>query len=279
MNLTNYHSHCLYCDGKAPIEAFVKSAIMAGFTAYGVSSHAPLPFQTCWNLDRNKVSDYLEELERLKRKYAGQIELYTGMEIDYLDEGHNPSVDYFQRLPLDYRIGSVHLIRTDKGEIIDTDTGCEHFALLLEQYFAGDLRRMVGRYYESSMRMVDAGGFDFVGHADKIFYNAEYCEPGVTRQSWYQALREELFARIAEKGLMMEINTKAFEKKGCFFPDRTSFGLIHRLGIPVMVNSDAHYPERINLGRREALEALKAEGFTSVCELHGGEWTETSIDT
>ena len=38
MNLTNYHSHSNFCDGKAPLEDFVKSAIAAGFTAYGVSS-------------------------------------------------------------------------------------------------------------------------------------------------------------------------------------------------------------------------------------------------
>ena len=47
MNLTNYHSHCSFCDGQAPAEEFVKSAISAGFTAYGISSHAPLPQGPC----------------------------------------------------------------------------------------------------------------------------------------------------------------------------------------------------------------------------------------
>jgi len=44
MNLTNYHSHCSFCDGRAPMEDFIIQAIKMGFTGYGISSHAPLPF-------------------------------------------------------------------------------------------------------------------------------------------------------------------------------------------------------------------------------------------
>lgn len=37
-NLTNYHSHSLYCDGRAGMEDFVRFAISEGFTSYGFSS-------------------------------------------------------------------------------------------------------------------------------------------------------------------------------------------------------------------------------------------------
>ena len=50
-NLTNYHSHTSFCDGKAPMESFIEEAIREGFTSYGVSSHAPLPFLTRWTID------------------------------------------------------------------------------------------------------------------------------------------------------------------------------------------------------------------------------------
>ena len=45
---TNYHSHSLYCDGRAGMGDFVRFAISRGFTSYGFSSHAPLPFPTAW---------------------------------------------------------------------------------------------------------------------------------------------------------------------------------------------------------------------------------------
>jgi histidinol-phosphatase (PHP family) len=47
--------------------------------------------------------------------------------------------------------------------------------------------------------------------------------------------------------------------------------------IPVVVNSDSHYPELVNHGRREALQALKAAGINSVMELIAGKWQEKPI--
>ena len=52
MNRTNYHSHCDFCDGKASMEEYIKAAIGAGFSAYGVSSHAPLPFVMNYTMRR-----------------------------------------------------------------------------------------------------------------------------------------------------------------------------------------------------------------------------------
>lgn len=277
MNLTNYHSHCSFCDGKAPMEEFVCAAIDAGFTAYGISSHAPLPFPTQWTLEPGRMPEYLAEVERLKIKYADRIELYAGLEIDYLNEKQNPAMSSFRDLPLDYRIGSVHLIYTDDREVIDTDTSPENFNRLLELHFKGDLQKMVNRYFDASMQMVELGGFDFIGHADKISYNADFCRPGTTQANWYRKRRDELFEWIAEKGMRLEINTKAFLKKGCFFPSCQHFGQIRSLGIPVVVNSDAHQPALVNLGRYEALVALKKAGFRTVSEMHGGQWREEEI--
>ena len=157
---------------------------------------------------------YLAEFRRLKKKYKEEIELYVGMEIDYLNPEQHPATDYFQHLPLDYRIGSVHLIYTPAGQIIDTDTSPENFRKLWKEKFQGDLRRLLETYFEASMRLVEAGGFDFVGHADKISYNAGICQPDLFRQGWFTDMLKEYFTLIAERGIMMEINTKAFLRKG-----------------------------------------------------------------
>lgn len=117
-NLTNYHSHCLYCDGRANMEDFIRFAISEGFTSYGISSHAPLPFSTAWTRNGIGWMIYLSEFSRLKEKYADKIELAIGLEIDYLDEDSNPSLPRFQDLPLDYRIGSVHMLYSPEREIV-----------------------------------------------------------------------------------------------------------------------------------------------------------------
>ena len=99
-NLTNYHSHCDFCDGHAPMELFVREAVKEGFSSYGVSSHAPFPIQNGCNMQKEKMTAYLEEFRRLKQLYSSEIDLYIGLEIDFLDDSFNPSIDYFQSLPL-----------------------------------------------------------------------------------------------------------------------------------------------------------------------------------
>lgn len=279
MNKTNYHSHCSFCDGRAPMEEFVRVAVEMGYTSYGVSSHAPLPFETAWTLKPAAVPDYLAEVERLRRIYGERLELYAGLEIDYLNEEQHPATDYFQQLPLDYRIGSVHLIYTPEGKIIDTDTRPENFRQLLDQHFRGDLQEMVNRYLEASFRMVEMGGFDFVGHAVKIACNAGWCDSAFPRSLWFRQQVSEFFEAVARRQLMVEVNTKAYAVRGCFFPDQFWFPLLKELKLPVVVNSDAHEPALIHAGREEALRALKKAGFHTVRQMKAGTWIDVKIES
>ena len=186
MDLCNYHTHCDFCDGKAPAEEFVKAAVAAGFHSYGISSHAPLPFRTNWTLERERVPAYLAEVERLKRKYAPVMELYVGMEIDYVTEEWNPSSAYFRELPLDYRVGAVHFVAGAGGEFMDIDGPADIFQANMRRLFDGDLRRLVETYFDASERMVEAGGFDFIAHPDKIAMNALTVDAEVTEREWYE---------------------------------------------------------------------------------------------
>lgn len=276
-NLTNYHSHCLYCDGRAGMEDFIRFAISRGFSSYGISSHAPLPFPTHWTMEWDRMSDYLTEFQRMKQKYAGQIELYVGLEIDYLNGESNPSVPCFQELPLDYRIGSVHLLYNDKKEVVDIDVSAEVFRDIVDEHFAGDLDRVVHLYYDRLLRMTELGGFDILGHADKLHYNAACYRPGLLDETWYNDLMHDYFSEVACRDYIVEINTKALSYLGVFFPNERYFTLLRELGVRVQVNSDAHYPERIDSGRSEALEALKKAGFNTVTEMHAGKWVDVEI--
>lgn len=276
-NLTNYHSHCLYCDGRAGMEDFVRFALSYGFTSYGFSSHAPLPFSTAWTMEWDCMDDYLAEFRRLKEKYAGRIELYVGLEIDYLNEESHPSIARFRELPLDYRIGSVHLLYNDRGEVVDIDVPADVFRQIVDREFGGDLERVVRLYYARLRRMLELGGFDIVGHADKMHYNAMCYRPGVLDEPWYDDLVRDYLAEIARRGYQVEINTKAYRSLGTFFPNERYFSYLHSLGVRVQVNSDSHYPELINSGRPEALDALRKAGYKTVMELYGGKWKEMPL--
>lgn len=276
-NLTNYHSHTSYCDGHAPMGEFIEEAIRQGFTSYGISSHAPLPFPTRWTMEKTDMSAYLADFAALKSKHQHQIEMYVGLEIDYLDKDSNPATDYFQQLPLDYRIGSVHLLTDEAGEVVDVDCNVDKFKEKLANHFHNDLKSVVLAYYHKTMLMVEQGGFDIIGHMDKIAFNASACQPDVMQQAWYKESVNDLLNLIAQKGTMVEINSKAYHKLGVFYPNEKKFALLKERNIPVLVNSDSHYPMLVNDGRKEALEALKHSGIKSVMELHKGCWEEAGI--
>lgn len=255
----------------------MEEAVREGFTAYGISSHAPLPFTAKWSIAPGRVEEYLDEFNRLKARYADRIELYVAMEVDYLNDANGPAMPYFQRLPLDYRIGSVHIIPTPDGEMVDIDAPGDYFEMVWRQKFSGDMKRLVESYFTSMMRMIELGGFDFVGHADKVAFRVSQYDPSVLASDWYAGKAADLYALMAEKGLMAEINTKSYPEKGWFFPQKAEWAMLKRFRIPVLVNSDAHRPELINAGRMEALAALREAGFRTVMELHGGQWREESL--
>ena len=158
-----------------------------------------------------------------------------------------------------------------------SSTAAVVFRKIVDGHFGGDLDRVIRLYYDRQLRMIELGGFDILGHADKMHYNSACYRPGLLDEPWYEKLMQDYFARIAKKGYMVEINSKAYHLYGTFFPNERYFPLLKELGIRVMVNSDAHYPEKINAGRPEALAALKRAGFSTVMEMHQGKWVECDL--
>lgn len=277
-NLTNYHCHSLYCDGRADMHSFIRFAISDGFSSFGFSSHAPLLFPTNWTMEWDSMEDYLSEFNRLKKQYEGQIELIVGLEIDYVNEKSNPSCIRFRRLPLDFCIGSVHMLPDKDGKLVDIDCPPDKFRQIVDTHFDGDLDYVINLYYDHQIKMIQLGGFDILGHADKMHYNASYYRKGLLDEPWYDKLVKDYFELIAQSGCQVEINTKSYLDIQTFYPNERYFSFLHSLGIKVQVNSDSHYPERINYGRPEAFEALLKAGYTHVMEWHHGEWIETPID-
>lgn len=281
MQLSNYHSHCTFCDGRSTPEDFVKFAISHGFRAYGFSSHSPLPFETFWNMSKDDMAEYLAEINRLKEKYAGRLEIYTSLEIDYLDETYNPSIAYFQELPLDYRIGSIHFLplseHLSEDNMVCIDGAFVDYKDSVDRYFEGKISKLVTRYFDSTLKMIEAGGIDIVGHMDKIYMNGHKCEGFSFDADWYQKPFKAVLDLIAQKGLMVEVNTKNLIKKQQIFPRKEYLGLLKDMNIPVMVNSDCHYPDLVNDGRSEAFEILKEIGFRTTRELIKGSWQDVAI--
>lgn len=255
----NFHSHTQFCDGRATMAEFAEAVSKAGFRHWGFSPHSPVPIDSPCNMAEYDVPIYLAEVCRLNSLYeSSDIEFYTSMEIDYLGEHWGPANDYFQQLPLDYRIGSVHFIPApDTGEPVDIDGRYESFLRKMHDYFHDDIHYVVNTFFDQSLAMVRAGGFDLIGHFDKIGHNASHFCPGIEDEPFYRRRLLELTDAIIASGVTVEINTKALAEHGRLFPSSSVWPILLKAGVPVVVNSDAHYTHLVNASRPEALAMLE----------------------
>ena len=99
--LSNLHTHTVFCDGKNTAEEMVISAIDKGFVSLGFSGHAYTEFEltSCMKDEQG----YINEIERLKEKYKGKIEIYLGTEED--------AFAHVDRSKYEYIIGSMHFLK------------------------------------------------------------------------------------------------------------------------------------------------------------------------
>ena len=253
----NFHSHTQFCDGRDIMENFVTSAIAKGFHHYGFTPHSPVPIASSRNMKFEAVDSYIKEFNRLKGCYGDRINLYLSLEIDYLSPEFCASNSYFSSLPLDYRLSSVHFIKSQDGDFVDIDGKFDNFKRNMSMYFHDDIEYVVNQFYNQSVSMVEAGGFDIIGHFDKIGHNASHYRPGIEDESWYNKRVVELFEAIMDHHLIVEVNTKALALHNRLFPNVRYFDMLRKYNAPVLVNSDAHYPDLIDAGRDFAIKLLK----------------------
>lgn len=255
--LYTFHSHTQFCDGRATMREMAAAAVSAGFTRYGFTPHSPIPIESPCNMSFEDVDSYLAECRAIAAapEFAS-CRFFAGMEVDYLGDDWGPASDYFRSLPLDYTIGSVHFIPSQDGVQVDIDGRFENFKERMDKYFRRDIEYVVDTFYRRSEAMIAAGGFDILGHFDKVGQNASYYAPGIEDSSFYRGCLDRMVALIIDKHLTIELNTKARTEHGRFFPSPAVLANLVEAGVPVVVNSDAHRPECINASRDEALRLL-----------------------
>lgn len=118
---------------------------------------------------------------------------------------------------MDYRIGSIHFLpvseRLVEENMVCIDGSFREYAHSVERHFEGDVRLLVKRFFDTTMKMIEAGGIDIVGHMDKIYMNGQKYEIFNFEEDWYRKPFEACLDLVQEKGLMVEVNTKNWTKK------------------------------------------------------------------
>ena len=101
------HTHTINSDGEETAEEMVKAAIVRGLEYYGVSDHAPSVQSLGKKNARAEILRWKKEVEELKKKYKGRIELFFSGEIDITAAAEVELPDELMAL-YEYTTASIH---------------------------------------------------------------------------------------------------------------------------------------------------------------------------
>lgn len=276
----NLHTHCTFCDGKNTAEEMVLSAIQKGFSVLGFSSHCIHPLTSDfyktpddeWHLPADKITAYIDEINRLKEKYQERIQIFCGFEADYFEDSiigsAVPDFNNYSEFNPDYLIGSVHFVNTPKG-FYTVDHTAENVQANINKLYADsktgkiDTRKAVCEYFEAERSMLAKGNFNILGHADLLRKRNNILKLFNEEESWYKE-QVQLTAKAAAKaGIVAEINTGAIAR-GCMddvYPSSYMLEQLYSNGVPVCVNSDSHDINTIDCAFDRAYSIAKKTGY------------------
>jgi histidinol-phosphatase (PHP family) len=279
----NFHMHTIFCDGKDHPEAYVMAAIARGFEAIGFSAHSPIslrengrPLFNNGNMRASILDLYFAEIARLKEKYADRIEIYAGLEIDYLATDNQQRIkEYVARA--DYTIGSVHFIYDEQsGKYYSIDGSAEHVAQTFAEVGRGDNRECARAYYNDLVKVIRECRPNIVGHLDVIKKQNKNNLYFDEREDWYRRLIDGVLFEVVQAGTIVEVNTggmlRGYIKE--VYPSPMILKECLRREIPIVLSSDAHQAQDINGYFAETVELLRDIGFTKQKTLRNGRWID-----
>lgn len=101
------HIHTNWSDGTSTADEMIQTAIKMKYSYVAITDHSKSE-HIANGMDEKRLEQYISEIEKLKRKYANEIKIFTGSEVTILRDG---SLDYSDKYlkKLDWVTASVHL--------------------------------------------------------------------------------------------------------------------------------------------------------------------------
>ena len=276
----NLHQHSKFSDGKETPGKYAEKALETGFWAICFTEHSPLPFDTPFSLKKEEVNNYVTSIDRLKEEYKNRLEIYRALEMDFIPQ-MSDNFDFWRKsVNADYLIGSVHLVKPPHANRLWFTDGPDPavYDLGIKKLFDNNVKKAVTRFYTQTLEMIETQKFEIIGHFDKVkmHNNGRLFKEN---EKWYLILIDKVIDLIKQKNLIVEINTRGLYKKryNGLFPGGIALKKVKQKNIPVIISSDAHKPDEINLCFEHAVNELINEGFKSVMCLKNGTWQEVPL--
>ncbi len=222
--IVNLHTHTARCNhASGTEEEYVARAIEGGLQTLGFSDHTPFWFPdgyyTYMRMQPHELADYVETVNALKAKYASQLDIRLGLEVEY------------------YPAFVPEVLSRAK------DMGIEYF--LLGQHWCGNEidepyngrptmdEKLLERYCDQVIDAMHTGLFTYVAHPDLLHFVGE--------NHVYEPHARRLCQAAKSCNLPLEINLLGL-REGRHYPRYAFWQVAAEENCTVVLGSDAHCP-------------------------------------
>lgn len=242
------HMHtplCKHAYGQ-PI-AYAETGIRRGLKGIIMTCHSPMPnnFSRSVRMDPEEFPGYVELVDISTQEMAGRIEVKLGLESDWFPGMEDWLTELHKSADFHYILGSVHPFLPEYKDM----------------FWTGDVLDFQKGYFMHLADAAETGLFDCLAHPDIVKV--------MTAHEWhFEKLVETVdiaLGRIAKTGVAMELNTSGLQKN---YPEMNPgpemLAMMNRHGIPVVVGSDSHRPQRVSEDFEFAFNVLQEAGYEDV---------------
>jgi histidinol-phosphatase (PHP family) len=265
-----------YCDhATSTLAEILEAACDAGMRTYGVTEHAPRveperlydeEVALGWDIGtlERLFGEYAAEVDRLKREYAGSMNVLKGFEAEVVPVGRYAEVmkGFREKYGFDYIVGSVHYVA---GHIIDYLPGRYEKAVAI----CGSPEALAVRYFQDVAGMVEALHPEVVGHLDlyrRRFASDEAASTPPIRRAAMEALEV-----IRENNAIIDVNTAGLRLGlGYPYPAPWLVTAARDMGVSFCFGDDSHNITQVSSGINDAREYLMSLGVTEIETLEPG---------
>jgi histidinol-phosphatase (PHP family) len=265
------HTHTEVClhGSREPTELFIQRAIELGFTTYSLTEHPPLPDgfedptpdKSC-GMPRNVLDPYLRMAQQLKKKFASQIEIKVGLEVDYIPGFEAQTGQMLSKVgpDLEDAVMSVHFLE-GKGGWRCVDHSPEDFEEgLISVYGSAEAVHKAYWLVVKQAVLADLGPYKPVriGHLS-LTHKFQRRHPLKNAQRFRPDVLE-ILDLIQSKSLELDLNAAGLFKPDCLeiYPAPWIIEEAVKRGIRFVYGSDTHSVKGVGQGFEEAERILNS---------------------
>jgi len=252
---TDIHNHSEHSfDGKFPVERMCRAAGEQGIDVFAITDH----FEANEWGKRDYVTAISQSYSDIAEQKSRQsLILLAGIELGQQLEGPEGAAWLLSHFSWDLVIGSLHNTSGDE----------DFYYMDFSQMTAGEVEAAFYKYYLELLEMAEKGDFDTLAH---ITYPYRYLNKAREKRDIplsperFDQEADRIFEALISRGKALELNTGSIMRsKEDWELNRKYLKRYRALGGEyVTVGSDAHSPEHVGRGLREAESLLREAGFS-----------------